>query len=64
MSRGPETSRQSDAVVPLLLFALFVLVSPFTLMWAGDTSPWYLIYLLWLALIGLIYWAQGRASAP
>jgi fatty acid desaturase len=60
MARDPETGRGTDAVVPLFLFALFVLLSPFTQMWAADTSPWYLPYILWLVLVGLIARA-GRA---
>ena len=24
--------------------------------WAQDSSPWYLIYLLWLLIIGLCAW--------
>lgn len=64
MSQGPEIGRQSDAIVPLLLLALFLLASPFTLLWAADTSPWYLPYMLWLALIGLIAWAHRRPRAP
>jgi hypothetical protein len=50
--------RRADSSVLLLLFALLLLVSPVLLLWAGDTSPWYLPYLLWAVLIGLIAWAS------
>lgn len=50
--------RRADSSVLLLLFALLLLISPVMLLWAGDTSPWYLPYLLWAVLIALIAWAS------
>lgn len=60
MSLAPETSRRLDSTVLLFLFALFLLVSPFLLLWATDVSSWYLPYLLWLGLIGLIAMVAHR----
>jgi|HigsolmetaAR203D_1030402.scaffolds.fasta_scaffold26208_2 hypothetical protein len=40
--------------VALLLLALFLLTSPFALWWIALTPPWYLPYLIWLAIIALI----------
>ncbi len=49
-----EPGHRLDSTVLLFLFALFLLASPFVPLWATDASPWYLPYLLWLGLIGLI----------
>ena len=50
--------RRADSSVLLLLFALLLLGSPVLGLWASDTSPWYLPYVLWAALIALIAWAS------
>lgn len=55
-----DTGRQLDSVILLFLFALFLLISPFTFWWATNESPWFLPYLLWFGLILLIVWAQPR----
>jgi O-antigen/teichoic acid export membrane protein len=57
-----ESGRQLDRVILLFLFALFLLVSPLVGWWAGDDSPWYLPYLLWLLLIVLAAWVVQRGS--
>lgn len=54
MRPGPEHGRSVDTAILLFFAALFLFVSPFTDWWARDDSPWYLPYLLWLGLIGLI----------
>jgi hypothetical protein len=54
MRTGPEYTRSVDSAILLFLAALVLFVSPFTDWWARDDSPWYLPYLLWLGLIGLI----------
>lgn len=54
MRSGPEHGRSVDSAIVLFFAALFLFVSPFTDWWARDDSPWYLPYLLWLGLIGLI----------
>ena len=53
-----DIGRGLDRVIILFLFALFLLVSPLLGWWAADDSPWYLPYLLWLALIVLCAWLQ------
>ena len=50
-----DSARRRDAVVLLLLFALFLLASPFFDWWAKPSSPWYLPYLVWLGIIVLIF---------
>lgn len=60
MQHGSDGNRHLDSVVLLFLFALFLLISPFTTWWAADDSPWYLPYLIWLGLILLIVRTQSR----
>ena len=47
-----------DRVILLLLFALFLLLSPIIEWWAADDSPWYTPYLIWALLIALTYALQ------
>jgi hypothetical protein len=64
MGLSPESGgRHLDTVILLLLFALFLLASPLTMLWASADSPWYLPYLIWLGIIALIAWVQHRLSA-
>lgn len=46
--------RGLDKTVLLLLLALLLFASPLVRWWAGGNPPWYLPYLLWALLIGLI----------
>lgn len=46
--------RGLDKTVLLLLLALLVFASPLARWWASGQPPWYLPYLLWGGLIGLI----------
>ena len=51
----PESRNgRSDLVVLLLLLALFLFFSPFTAWWAGAGLPWFVPFLLWALLIGLV----------
>lgn len=59
---SPTDNATAAESVALLLLALFVLASPFTLWWLRLTPAWYLPYLLWLGLIGLIAWLARRAA--
>jgi len=55
-----DGGRQLDSVVLLFLFALFLLVSPLRDWWASERSPWFTPYLLWLGIIGLVFWLSRR----
>lgn len=44
-----------DRVILLLLFALFLLLSPIVGWWAADDSPWYAPYLIWGLLIAFTW---------
>ncbi len=56
----PDSGRQLDSVVLLFLLAVFLLVSPLRELWAGPGSPWFTPYLLWAAIIALIFWLTRR----
>ena len=58
MNRNREYDQKLDRVVILFLFALFLLLSPFTLWWAAADSPWYSPYLIWALLIFLTWRLQ------
>jgi len=61
MPAAPESGKYLDRVILLFLFALFLLLSPIAAWWSAPGSPWYLPYLLWLAVILLGFRLQrGR----
>lgn len=49
-----------DRAVLLALFTLALFADPAVSWWLNATPPWYLPYLLWLAVIALAAW-QARA---
>ncbi|MDH5785556.1 MAG: hypothetical protein OEZ16_08105 [Chromatiales bacterium] len=51
-----------DRVILLLLFALFLLLSPLLAWWAADDSPWYAPYLVWALLIALTYMVRRHLT--
>lgn len=61
MRTGLETGANSASVV-IFLFALFLFASPFTVWWAALNPPWYLPYLIWLALTAACWLAMRRAG--
>jgi hypothetical protein len=50
-----------DAVIFVLLLALFLMASPLLAWWATPERPWYLPYLIWGGLILLVYLIRLRA---
>lgn len=62
MRLTPDNDHRVDSVVLLLLFGLFLFFSPFTFWWAATSNTWYLPYLLWLGLIGMIAWVVRRSG--
>lgn len=60
MAFTTHNERLLDRVVLLFLFALFLLLSPLVEWWAADDSFWFAPYLIWLLLIGAMYWLQRR----
>ena len=60
MRNPPRPRVRLDWLVLLFLFALLVFASPAVTWWASADKPWYLPYLIWLALIALAAWLYRR----
>jgi fatty acid desaturase len=59
--RAPtDKGRQSDLVILLFLFALFLMLPPFVTWWATAGLGWYVPYLIWGLVILLAAWLQMR----
>lgn len=52
-------SHRREGLVLIVALALLLFATPVVYAWARDTSPWYLVYLLWLLIIVLGAW-QAR----
>lgn len=62
MPASPDSDRRDTAVLASLL-AVVLFASPLVTWWSGPDSPWYLPYLLWLAIIALgllVQWHRRR----
>jgi len=57
---SPHPKPYQDRTLILLLFAVFVLVSPIKAIWAGGAAPWYAPFLVWGGLIALAFWRERR----
>jgi hypothetical protein len=55
---GPKKPQRGDVFILLLIFAVFLLDSPFFQWWATAERAWYLPYLVWGGVILLIYFCQ------
>ena len=55
-----DKAPSNDSSLLLGLFILFLLSSPFLMLWGRPGSEWYLPYLVWLGIILLIAWVNGR----
>lgn len=60
MEPRPDSDGRFDRVLLLLVFALFLLLSPLKQWWAADDSGWFLPYILWLGVIVLAFLVQRR----
>lgn len=58
MDNRPQRAQRTETVLLLLAFALLLWASPFFHWWATAERAWYLPYLVWGVLIGLIYLCQ------
>jgi hypothetical protein len=45
-----------ERLMLLVAFALMLFATPVIYFWSHEGSPWYLIYLLWFAVIALNAW--------
>jgi len=58
MPQGQDQGQSTHSVL-IFVFALFLFASPFTVWWMLALPPWYVIYVLWLLIIGLS-WLLAR----
>ncbi len=66
MTRAPDNEPSADNVVLLALIALLLFASPVVFWWSHQGSLWYLPYLLWLAVIVIVWlvFRRGRQHGP
>jgi hypothetical protein len=62
MIGSAHNGRRFDRVILLALFAVVLFASPLTRWWSAIGAPWYLPYLLWLAVILAGFWLQRRTN--
>jgi uncharacterized protein (DUF486 family) len=60
MPQNAAKAQHRDAVILLLIFAVFMLASPFFRWLATPNRPWYLPYVVWGGIILFIYLIQRR----
>ena len=60
MGLRTEPGRPLTSLVLVFLFGLMMYATPFFTWWAVEESPWYLPYVIWLAIILLVAFAQRR----
>lgn len=56
------SSRKRDSALLLMMFAVFLLASPFFRWWAVAGVGWYFPYLVWGAVISLTFWINRRRA--
>ena len=57
-----QTGRPLERVILVIALALLLFATPVIYWWAQDDSPWFLVYLLWLIIIGLSAWLHFTQS--
>ena len=60
MPRQNDPEQPHESALLLMLFALFLFASPFTIWWASGHNDWFLPYLLWLLIILIGAWLHAR----
>lgn len=63
MRPAPDNGNYLNLVLVTFLVAVFVFASPFYLLWMAPETPWYVPYLIWLAVIvmaGAVQLWRGR----
>lgn len=61
MDKKPQ--RPKERLLFIVALALLLFATPVLFFWARDDSPWYLVYLLWVFIIGLSAW-QSLTRRP
>lgn len=54
------SARRTDRLLFPALTAVVLLLSPAVRVWAAPASPWWLLFVLWGSLIGLVAWSASR----
>ena len=63
MRPASDNGKYLNLVLVAFLVAVFVFASPFYLLWMTPDTPWYVPYLIWLAVIvmtGVVQLWRGR----
>jgi hypothetical protein len=63
MVRPSDPIRRIESTLLVTALALLLFATPVIYWWAQDDSPWYLVYVLWLAIIGITAWLQLRGDS-
>ena len=53
-----DSGHRLDAAIAVVVVAVLVFASPLRALWSGPGAPWYLPFVLWLAVIGLAWLVQ------
>ena len=65
MSDPIEPGRQVERILLIVALAVFLFATPLVYWWASDDSPWYVVYLLWCAIIAFGAWIwEGPEDEP
>ncbi len=63
MRPGADNGKFLNLVLVTFFVAAFVFASPFHLLWMVPEAPWYVPYLVWLAVIvmtAIVQYRRGR----
>lgn len=63
MRSGADNGKFLNLVLVAFIIAAFVFASPFHQWWMVPETPWYVPYLIWLAIIvmtGIVHRRRGR----
>ncbi|MES9814557.1 MAG: UTP--glucose-1-phosphate uridylyltransferase [Candidatus Thiodiazotropha endolucinida] len=64
MREQPPPDRLIDRTVALGLLILLLFSTPIMIWWTSPGSPWYLPYIIWMAVICFIAWINQRHHEP
>ena len=60
MRPGADNGKFLNLVLVAFMLTVFVFASPFNLFWMAPQTPWYVPYLIWLAVIVMTGIVQHR----
>ncbi|MES9969364.1 MAG: UTP--glucose-1-phosphate uridylyltransferase [Candidatus Thiodiazotropha sp.] len=62
--REPPPDRHIDRTVALALLILLVFSAPIMTWWTSPNTPWYIPYVIWMAVVCIIAWINLRHHEP